>query len=150
MSTDCPEKVLADEARSIGHLERAKPKRCPGGNTRNKACRVESEITSKAWDGELRRTEAGGCPSELCQVTLWGMGEGREKRRSEAGMETNVKEITAQFPARQKTAARTQGLWLEAFRITTNERTHCFYSNGCFQNEAEHQAAVKLFSRSLV
>ena len=46
---------------------------CPGGNSRNKACRAESEMPSIAWSVE-QRTEAIESSLEWCWVTLCGKG----------------------------------------------------------------------------
>ena len=42
---------------------------CPGGNSRNKACRAESEMPSTARSVE-HKTEAGESSLEWCWVTL--------------------------------------------------------------------------------
>lgn len=70
-----PREGASDKARRTGHLGSSKPMHCPSGNSRNKACRVESEMLSEAWNGELR-TEAGASSSEWCLGhSVWQRGK---------------------------------------------------------------------------
>lgn len=113
MSTGCLEEALADRARSVGHLGLAKPVACMGRNSRNRAGRVESEMTSKVWEGDSGSWEPWGSSLE------WYLEEengGKEARSWDGdwGQRNHSSYTTG-----QKAASRTQ-TELGACRITTN------------------------------
>ena len=107
MSADCLEEGLLTRPRALATHDGPKRWIFLGGNSMPKACRVESEMTSRACSG--KSLEKDGLENLLWsgpQVTPCGRDKGRGKRPSEAGMETGVKETVARFHSKGTTNLR--------------------------------------------
>lgn len=114
MNTDCLEKVLVEKASNTGPLGCPWPMDFTGRNSGNKGCRVASEMTSKTWDGDLRRAEAwrvllGVVPGGS---VAWGHGRGKLVWRW-------VKETTVTERS-QNQLQGLQSLVVPAFTVTPN------------------------------